>query len=160
MLLMNHDFHDMHYVLVMLRAYPRKTYNKQIIQSIIHVLTEPQIDNIINDNIIRKALRAIDSLDKDYFRWVYVDNIYTYGSKIIHNEFRYSFLENAFRKLLECSVKEDYKKLEMLADALHNIPICLSEDYKNFKKATKIEFSLYNKTYRTDLLKELLDKKR
>ena len=159
MLLINYDFHDMHCVLTMLRAYPKKTYNKQVIQSIIHVLSEPQLDNTVDNNILRKELRTIETIDKEWFRWVYVDNIYTYGLKVIQNEFCYSFLEKAFRKLLECSVKEDYEQLENLADALHNIPIFLAEDYKNFKKATKVEFARYNRIYKTNLLKELSDKK-
>ena len=159
MLLINYDFHDMHCVLTMLRAYPKKTYNKQVIQSIIHVLSEPQLDNTVDNNILRKELRTIETIDKEWFRWVYVDNIYTYGLKVIQNEFCYSFLEKAFRKLLECSVKEDYEQLEYLADALHNIPIFLAEDYKNFKKATKVEFARYNRIYKTNLLKELSDKK-
>ena len=159
MLLINYDFHDMHCVLTMLRAYPKKTYNKQVIQSIIHVLSKPQLDNTVDNNILRKELRTIETIDKEWFRWVYVDNIYTYGLKVIQNEFCYSFLEKAFRKLLECSVKEDYEQLENLADALHNIPIFLAEDYKNFKKATKVEFARYIRIYKTNLLKELSDKK-
>ncbi len=158
MLLMNYDFHDIHAVLTMLRAYPKKTYNEQVIQSVIHILSEPQIDNTLDNNIIRKELRTIETIDKDCFWWAYVDNIYTYGLKVIHNEFCYFFLEKAFRKLLECSVTEDYKQLEDLADALHNIPIFLAEDYKNFKKATKIEFAMYNRIYKTNLFKELSDK--
>ncbi len=159
MLLINYDFHDIHAVLTMLRAYPKKPYNKQVIQSVIHVLSEPQIDNTLDNNIIRKELRTIETIDKDCFCWTYVDNIYTHGLKVIHNEFCYSFLEKAFRKLLECSVTEDYKQLEDLADALHNIPIFLAEDYKKFKKATKVEFARYNRIYKTNLLKELSDKK-
>ena len=155
MLLINYDFHDMHYVLTMLRAYPEKTYNKQVIQSIIRVLSEPQIDNTIDHNKIRKELRTIETVDKECFDWIYVDNIYTYGLKVIHNEFCYSFLEKAFRKLLECFVKEDYKQFEDFADALHNVPILLAEEYKNFKKATKVEFARYNRIYKTNLLKEL-----
>ena len=158
MLLLNYDFYDIYYVLTMLRAYPKETYNKQVIQSIIHVLSAPQIDNTIDDNIIRKELRKIETIEKDCFRWIYVDNIYTYGLKVIHNAFCYSFLEKAFQKLFECSVKGDYKQLEDLANALHNIPIFLAEDYKNFKKTTKVEFARYNRIYKTNLLKELSDK--
>ena len=142
----------------MLRAYPKNTYNKQVIQSIILVLSKPQIDNTLDNNIIRKELRMIENLDKDCFDWVYVDNIYTYDLRVIHNEFCYSLLEKAFQKLLECSVKEDYSQLEDLADALHNIPTLLLEDYKKFKKATKVDFAQYNRIYKTDLLKELSGK--
>ncbi len=155
MLLLNYDFHDIHFVLIMLRAYPEKAYNAQIIQSIIHILSELQIDNSIDDNIIRKRLRTIENIDKDHFRWVYVDNIYTYGLKVIKNEFCYSFLEKGFSKLLECAINKDYKQLETLADALHNVPIFFVEECKNFKKAVKIQFAQYNNIYKTNLLKEL-----
>ena len=158
MLLINYDFHDIHNILVALREYPKKSFNTQIIESVIQVLSEPQIDNTIEDNIIRKKLRTIQTIDKEWFRWTYVDNIYTYGLKVIHDAFCYSFLEKAFQKLFECSVKGDYKQLEDLANALHNIPIFLAEDYKNFKKTTKVEFARYNRIYKTNLLKELSDK--
>lgn len=155
MLLSTYDFHDIHSILTMLRSKPEKEYNIQIIESVLQVLTKPQIDNTSEDNIIRKQLRNINSLDKEYFRWVYVDNIYTYGIKVIKEEFCYSFLEKGFSKLLECAINQDYKQLEVLADALHNIPIFFAEDCKDFKKAAKVQFAQYNSIYKTNLLKEL-----
>ncbi|MBQ4101587.1 MAG: hypothetical protein IJC85_01730, partial [Oscillospiraceae bacterium] len=100
-------------------------------------------------------LRSIDSLDKEYFRWVYVDNIYTYGLKFIKEDFCYSFLKKGFSKLLECAKNQDYKQLETLADALHNTPIFFAEGCKNLKKAVKIQFAQYNSIYKTNLQKEL-----
>ena len=158
MLLMNYDFHDIHYVLVLLRAYPKATYNEHLIRSVIRVLSEPQVDNAVDFNVIRNELRKVENLDKESFRWIYTDNIYSYGSTVIHDEFCYSFLEKAFKKLLECAVNEDYNRLCDLADALHNTPILLSENFKNFKKETKIEFAHYNRTYKTNLLKDLSEK--
>ena len=155
MLLMNYDFHDIHAILTMLRAYPEKPYNVQIIESVIQILSSPQIDNSIDDNIIRKKLRTIDTIDKEYFRWILVDNIYTYGLNVIKAEFCYSFLEKGFSKLLECAKSEDYEQLKTLADALHNIPIFFAENCKNFKKATKVQFAQYNCTYKTNLFNEL-----
>ena len=105
MLFINYDFHDIHAILTMLRAYPEKPYNVQIIESVIQILSSPQIDNSIDDNIIRKKLRTIDTIDKEYFRWVFVDNIYTYGLNVIKAEFCYSFLEKGFSKL--------FKKIEI-----------------------------------------------
>ena len=142
MLLTNYEFHDIHYILILLRAYPNEAYNEHIIRSVIRVLSEPQIDILENES----------------FRWICTDNVYTYGLTVIHNEFCYSFLEKAFKKLLECSEKEDYTQLCDLADALHNTPILLSENFKNFKKETKIEFAHYNRTYKTNLLKDLSEK--
>ena len=158
MLLTNYEFHDIHYILILLRAYPNEAYNEHIIRSVIRVLSEPQIDNSVDTNIIRKELRKTDTLKNESFRWICTDNVYTYGLTVIHNEFCYSFLEKAFKKLLECSEKEDYTQLCDLADALHNTPILLSENSKNFKKETKIEFAHYNRTYKTNLLKDLSEK--
>ena len=56
MILSNYDFHDIHSILTMLRAKPEKEYNAQIIESVLKVLSEPQIDNTVDDNIIRKQL--------------------------------------------------------------------------------------------------------
>ena len=155
MLLHNFDFYDIHSVLTMLRAKPEKEYNIEIIKAVLEVLSTPQIGNTIDNNIIRKKLRTIETIDKEYFRWVYVDNIYTYGWKIIKDEFCYEFLAKGFQMLLECAVSDEFQRLSDLSDALHNIPIFFADGCKNFKKTVKIQFSYYNKTYSTDLLKEL-----
>ena len=155
MLLLNYDFYDIHSVLAMLRAKPEKKYNIEIIKAAIEILSTPQIDNTIDDNIIRKKLRTIENIDKDDFHWVYVDNIYTYGLKIIKDEKCYTFLENSFRMMLEYATSGEDKRLEDLADALHNIPIFFADGCKNFKKAVKVQFSHYNKTYSMDLFKKL-----
>ena len=155
MLLLNYDFYDIHSVLVMLRAKPEKEYNIGIIKAVIDVLTAPQIDNSIEDNIIRKRLRAVEAIDKDDFRWVYVDNIYTYGWKIIKDEMCYSFLANGFQMMLEHAASGDFQRLKDLADALHNVPIFFADGCKNFKKEVKLQFLHYNKTYSIELLKEL-----
>ena len=157
MLLSNYDFHDIYSILTMLRAKPEKEYNTQIIESVLKILSKPQIDNTVDDNIIRKQLRSMGALDKENFRWVYVDNIYTYGLKFMKEDFCYSFLKKGFSKLLECANNQDYKQLETLADALHNIPIFFAEGCKNFKKTVKIQFAQYNGIYKTNLLKELSD---
>ena len=101
MLLLNYDFYDIHSVITMLRAKPRNEYNSEMINAVLDILRTPQIDNTIDNNIIRKRLRKIEKLDKDDFRWVYVDNIYTYGWKVIKDDACYSFLANGFQMMLE-----------------------------------------------------------
>ena len=155
MLLLNYDFYDIHFVLTMLRAKPEKEYNIEIIKAVLEVLSTPQVDNTIDDNIIRKRLRTIEIIDKEDLCWVFVDNIYTYGQKIIKDERCYSFLANGFQMMLEHASSGDFQRLEDLADALHNVPIFFAEGCKNFKKAVKIQFLHYNKTYSIDLLKKL-----
>jgi len=155
MLLLNYDFYDIHSVITMLRAKPRNEYNFEMINAVLDILRTPQIDNTIDNNIIRKRLRKIEKLDKDDFRWVYVDNIYTYGWKVIKDDACYSFLANGFQMMLEYAESGEFQRLEDLADALHNIPIFFADGCKNFKKAEKIQFAHYDKTYKINLLKEL-----
>lgn len=159
MLLLNYDLYDLYAVLTALRAAPQKEYNVQIIQTVLRLLTEPQADNTIEDNLVRRRLRAICNLDQKLFRWVYTDNVYTYGVKIVKDEFYYSFLANGFRMLLECAVHRDDQRLELLADALHNVPIYFAEGCKNFKKTVKPQFSRYDGIYKTNLHKDLSNQK-
>lgn len=155
MLLLNFDFYDIHSVLVMLRAKPENEYNIDIVKAVLEVLSTPQVDNTIDDNVIRKKLRAIETIEKEDFRWVYVDNIYTYGWRIIKDEMCYEFLAKGFQMMLEYAESGELQRLEDLADALHNIPIFFADGCKNFKKAVKIQFAHYDKTYKINLLKEL-----
>jgi len=156
MLLLNYDFYDVHSVLTMLRAKPKKSYNCEIIKAVFDVLVTPQTDNMIENNIIRKRIRTIEAIDNEDFGWVYVDNIYTYGWKIIKDEVCYPVLANGFRMMLEYAELEDFTRLSDLADALHNVPIFFADGCKRFKKETKVQFAHYNKTYKTNLLKELM----
>ena len=155
MLLLNYDFYDIHSVITMLRAKPGNEYNFEVINAVLDLLMTPQVDNTIDDNVIRKRLRKIENIDKDNFRWVYVDNIYTYGWKVIKDDACYSFLANGFQMMLEYAESRELQRLEDLADALHNIPIFFADGCKNFKKAVKIQFAHYDKTYKINLLKEL-----
>ncbi len=155
MLLLNFDFYDIYSALTMLRAKPEKESNVEIMQSILDVLSAPQTDAVLVDNIIRKKLRTIEGIDKETFYWVYVDNVYTYGWKVIKEERGYTFLANGFRMMLEVAKAGDIQRLENLADALHNIPILLADGCKNFNKAANKQFLYYNQTYSANLLKEL-----
>lgn len=59
MLLLNYDFYDIHSVITMLRAKPENEYNFEVINAVLDILKTPQIDNTIDNNIIRKRLRKI-----------------------------------------------------------------------------------------------------
>ena len=155
MLLLNYDFYDIYSVITMLQAKPGNEYNFEMINAVLDILRTPQIDNTIDNNIIRKRLRKIENIDKDDFLWVYVDNIYTYGWKVIKDDACYSFLANGFQMMLEYVESGELRRLQDLADALHNIPIFFANGCKKFKKAVKIQFSHYDKIYKTNLLKEL-----
>ena len=134
LLMTNYDFYDIYFILVAIRFKPQNECNAEIVQSAIDIISAPQNGND-------------------------VDNIYTYGIRFIKEGYPYSFLKNAFDKLLKCINDGDYNQVYALADALHNVPIFLSDGCKNLKKALRIEFSNYDKKYGTDLRKELLQRK-
>ena len=155
MLLLNYDFYDMHSVLIMLRAKPEEEFNIEIIKAVHEILSAEQTNNIIENNIVRNKLKTIESISKEDFCWVYVNNIYTYGVRVVKDEKAYSFLTKGFQLLLEYAEDKEIQRLADLADALHNVPIFFADGCVNFKNAIKIQFLHYNKTYKTDLLKEL-----
>ncbi|MBE6666196.1 MAG: hypothetical protein E7603_08285 [Ruminococcaceae bacterium] len=156
MIMLNYDFYDIHGVLLAIRANPTAPYHANAIKSIYEVLSSPQIDNKGESNLIRKTLRTtVIGVEDTPLAWIYVDNVYTYGWKFIKDDFCFSFLAKGFQKLLTYASNGNYKQLEDLADALHNVPIFFADGCKNFKKAIKVQFSYYDKTYKTNLLKEL-----
>ena len=155
MLLLNYDFYDIHSVLTILRAKPEKGCNVEIIKAVLEILSAEQIGNTIESNIVRNKLKSIETVDKEDFQWVYVNNIYTYGIRVVKDENAYSFLAKGFQLLLEYAKAEEPRHLADLADAFHNIPIFCADGCENFKKAVKVEFLYYNKKYQADLLKEL-----
>ena len=159
MLMTNYDFYDIYFILVAIRFKPQNECNAEIVQSVIDIISAPQNGNDVDSNIVRKKIREIYNLDRDLFKFAFVDNIYTYGIRFIKEGYPYSFLKNAFDKLLKCINYGDYNQVYALADALHNVPIFLSDGCKNLKKALRIEFSNYDKKYGTDLRKELLQRK-
>ena len=155
LLMTNYDFYDIYFILVAIRFKPQNECNAEIVQSVIDIISAPQNGNDVDSNIVRKKIREIYNLDRDLFKFAFVDNIYTYGIRFIKEGYPYSFLKNAFDKLLKCINDGDYNQVYALADVLHNVPIFLSDGCKNLKKVLRIEFSNYDKKYGTDLRKEL-----
>ncbi len=155
MLLDKYEFYDIHSLLTGIRFESDSPYNLEMIRAAYNILCAPQETNIIEYNIIRTALRDIENINIELYRWIYVDNVYTYGCKTIKDEFCYSFLARAFLKMAECAESKDCERLEDLADAFHNIPILFADGCKNFKKEIKVQFDYYNKKYKANLWNEL-----
>ena len=159
MLLTNYDFYDIYSILIAIRFKPKNECNAEIVRSVIDIFSSPQRGNDVDSNIVRKKIRVIEGLDRDLFKFAFVDNVYTYGIRFIKDDYPYSFLKKAFYKLLKCMNDGDYNQVSMLADALHNVPVFLSDGCENLKKALRIQFSDYDKKYGTDLREELLQRK-
>ena len=156
MLLLNYDFYDIYAVLISFRNDPSNTFNEKIAKTIKALLESPQVDNLIESNIIRRSIAEIENLDIELLAWIKTNNIYTYGQKVIKEETAYHILSAGFAELLVCLKDENYKRFEDLADALHNVPIILSEKPKNLSKLIKTEISTYRKMWNNAFLKEII----
>ena len=156
MLLLNYDFYDIYAVLISFRNDPSNTFNEKIAKTIKALLESPQVDNSIESNIIRRSIAEIENLDIELLAWIKTNNIYTYGQKVIKEETAYHILSAGFAELLVCLKDENYKRFEDLADALHNVPIILSESPRNCLKRIKIEISTYRKEWNNSFLKDII----
>jgi len=87
LLLTNYDFYDIYSILVAIRFKPQNECNAEIIQSVINIISAPQSGNDVDSNIVRKKIREIYNLDRDLFKFAFVDNIYTYGIRSIKGFF-------------------------------------------------------------------------
>ena len=83
LLMTNYDFYDIYFILVAIRFKPQNECNAEIIQSVIDIISAPQNGNDVDSNIVRKKIREIYNLDRDLFKFAFVDNIYTYGIRSI-----------------------------------------------------------------------------
>ncbi len=156
MLMKNFDFYDIYAVLIEFRFAPSYKHNKVIAGKIKGLLDAVQKDNTIEANIIRSSLATTLDIDRERYGWVFTNNIYTYGHKIIKEELPYKILSAGFTELIECLDEHNEEKFRDSADALHNIPIILAEGKKNLKKSIKTEISAYRQKWNKNFLKDVI----
>ncbi len=162
MLLTNHDLHDLHAVFVILRAHPSDPGSKAAVKAVKEIIDAPQADNTVPPNIIRSGLSAISSLDRDIWYFIDTQNVYTYGTSVIIKDDRaYAILSACLAEMLTALAEKDPERVSDLADALHNIPIILSEGKKNSPRAVKRDITreisyCYRSKWNKDFLKALL----
>ena len=153
MLLDKYDFYDIHWAIVLFRIAPLYEHNYEIAKRIKRILDTPQSDNIVPSNLIRKALSDMVSIHKtDEWYWVTTENLYVYGDAIIHDPIAYKILSTGFSELLRCFEEKDEKQIYDIADALHNVPIILTEHSKSFKRLIKSEISSYRRKWNRSFL--------
>ena len=154
MLMLNYDFYDIYAVLLSFRNDPSSAHNVNISKNIKLLIDSPQVDNTIESNISRRSLAKIEAIDSGQLDWIRINNVYTYGQKVIKDEIAYRVLSKAFEELLLCLKNKSYDRFEDLSDALHNIPIILVENRKNSLRRIKGEISSYRKKWNSSFLKE------
>ena len=102
MLLSNYDFYDIYWSIVLMRSHSLK-YDYAVSKAIKDVIDTKQKNNTVEMNIIRNILSEVNEL-KEYeeWQWIQIKNVYTYGVKIIKDDFAYQILSVMFEELLNC----------------------------------------------------------
>ena len=157
MLLTNHDLHDLYAVFLILRASPAEETNEIAVRVIQEIIDMPQTTNCIESNIIRNKLSAIPSLDRE--KWYFIDtqNVYTWGTAVVKDEQIYAILSACLAEMMTALQEKNPDRVSDLADALHNIPIILTEGKKGSLRAVKRQISyVYRSKWNKDFLKSLL----
>ncbi|MBP3555129.1 MAG: hypothetical protein J6K63_05740 [Clostridia bacterium] len=156
MLLTNYDFYDIYWSIVLMRS-DGLGYDYAVSKAIKDTIDAEQKDNIVEFNKIRSVLSDIQEL-KEYekWRWILTKNVYTYGVKIIKDDFAYQVLSAMFEELLDSLKEPNEERINDLKIALHNIPIILADEHKRVKKRITREISSYRNKWNKYFLKNLV----
>ncbi len=156
MLLTNYDFYDIYWSIVLIRSNSLE-YDYAVSKAIKDVIDTKQKDNVVEMNTIRNILSEVSEL-KEYeeWQWIHTKNVYTYGVKIIKDDFAYQILSAMFEELLSCLNDPNEGRIYDLKDALHNIPVILAEGNKHSKKRITREISFYRSKWNKHFLKSLI----
>lgn len=156
MLLTNYDFYDIYWSIVLMRS-DGLGYDYAVSKAIKDTIDAEQKDNIVELNKIRNVLSDIQEL-KEYkkWQWILTKNVYTYGVKIIKDDFAYQILSAMFEELLDSLKEPNEERINDLKIALHNIPIILADERKRIKKHIAREISFYRNKWNKHFLEKLI----
>lgn len=156
MLLTNYDFYDIYWSIVLMRS-DGLGYDYAVSKAIKDTIDAEQKDNAVEFNTIRRVLSDVKEL-KDYkkWEWIFTKNVYTYGVKVIKDNFAYQILSAMFEELLTCLKNPNEAQINDLKDALHNIPIILAKEDRHLKKQIVREISSYRNKWNKHFLKNVI----
>lgn len=156
MLLTNYDFYDIYWSIVLIRS-DGLEYDYAVSKAIKDTIDAEQKDNIVEFNKIRSVLSDIQEL-KEYkkWQWILTKNVYTYGVKIIKDDFAYQILSAMFEELLDSLKEPNEERINDLKIALHNIPVILADEHKRVKKHIAHEISFYRNKWNKHFLGKLI----
>lgn len=150
MLLTNYDFYDLHALLVFFRQFPKRVGSyKEPLQEIIDHLEAPADLNYIECNYVRKRLMPYIQPEDYALEWAKTENTYVANIRVIKQQSRYKALAAIFREIVLSL--DDEQKLNLLCDAVHNIPLLLADE-KHPNRAIKEMIKPYQKKYNSQFL--------
>jgi hypothetical protein len=151
-----YDLYDLHIIFAMIRFAPEYGLNNEIMIKVINVL-ERKHDSIAGGNQFRKILRSIPELNKETFKFAFVDNLYVYyplPSMTLRNEYIYEVLTESCKSLLAAIEEKNIDKTRALAECLHNLPTDIVENKHTIPKTFwKREVKYYRDMWDRDFLK-------
>ena len=126
------DLYDLYAVFVNIRLQPDFPLNAGIVDAVLDVLENRNESGVTN--AFRAALRSVGDLGEAY-RFVQVDNVYPFVPRLFKNPVYYDLLSVACQELLNAIKSGNAERVADFADALHNLPIMLTDlDLKKIPK--------------------------
>lgn len=124
MILYNFDLYDLGAVLVRIRNDIENPVNIEVADKLISIFDDGTA--AYYDNIIRRTLSDINSLDKSLWGFVFYNNLYT-NIRLLKDGRIYGVLKTVCVSLQAELIAGNYKKAEALADAVHFLPEIIAE---------------------------------
>ena len=154
MIMTVYELYDIYAVILYLRAYTGDAKNAEIAKAVKVLLDEPHGDGG-SLNEVRRAVSAVDGIDREHYAWAFTENVYTYMPPIVKEELVFRVLSAGFAEMISAIESGDGERIYRAADAMHNVPIIFSKyDIKEAKKQIKREISFYRKEYNGEFLKD------
>ncbi len=153
-----YDLYDLSKIFVYIREYPEYKLNGEIVSAVINVLENRQNNHEFNQ--FRIELQKIPSLDREMYKFAFVENKYTYLPSSLKNEYIYLVLIECCNCLLEAVQENKEEKIWALADCLHNLPIFIVENKFTIPKDYwKHEVTYYRKNWDKNFLVKIQKRK-
>lgn len=144
-MLVSFDLHDLHAILVNIRAYPEYELNEEIIKNIIGAIKQSKDNDQFNQ--IRTALKRLP-INKSEYAFVFCENVYSYIGGFIKNQRIYELLCYMLEELYNVIKSKNVEQIVDLADAIHNVPLIFSENsFKHLTRFWKYNIRPYQKKW-------------
>ena len=145
------DLYDLYAIFTNIRNNPNYPLNQDVLMRVIKTL---QNKNCHEVNQIRCAVRAIKDIDQNLYSFCFVTNNYSYIPSIVKENKVYALLEEICEILID-SLHNSFQEADVLADAVHNIPLLLASNNFNISKTLKDSDLKFHKEYYKAVLKKL-----
>ena len=149
-----YDLYDLHSIFTCIRFRPDYELNGLIMSKASEVLNNRYSNSECNQ--FRIAIRSIDNLDYELYRFSSTDNVYTYFPSLLKDEKIYILLVESCECLSEAINDGNKEKIIDLADCLHNLPIIIVENNHSIPKHYwENEVKYYRKKWDNDFLRKI-----